>query len=373
MSPRVRVSGGMAYVAQGNGTRILDISDPAQLKPVGFLPAVETETARTDVDVRGSRLLTVESQYQGPISVWTNSPVTAPALIQTLSFRTVPFVDRGPPSPMALGRDLHPCRAQPRDGVQSRPGARLGRRFIGPLEVSVTSRTLPLTRRGTSTFVGTGGLQVIPNGGGFFGELLALPAAARGVTAMGAHAFVACGTAGLLIVEAANPTALRVAGTAVTLAPARGVTVRLPYAFVATGEGGVEVFDVTDVAKPVRVSAFDTPGEAQSVELDGDLLYVADGAAGVAVLEFGLGRKSQEITLPPLFDRDYQGAAFRIPVVSSSGLPVLLKVVSGPATFTGDLCWSNGTGWSGLPSGRTTWQRANMLRPWPRGALIFRS
>lgn len=61
----------------------------------------------------------------------------------------------------------------------------------------------------------------------------------------GAIAYVACDTAGLVIVEASNRMALRVAGTASTLAPARGVTVRLSYVFAATGECGSASADAT--------------------------------------------------------------------------------------------------------------------------------
>jgi hypothetical protein len=307
---RVKVSGGIAYVAQGNGTRILDVSNPTQMKSVGFLPAVEAETARTDVDVRGSRLLTVESQYQGPTSVWTNSSASTPVLLQSISPRTSGAADREPRYVRWVSDDTFYVAGRDRVTVFNRDPVRGW--FAGLAAHSSVGDLADLGFDGSRTLylAGAFGVQAFPYGGGVPEVVLKLPAEARGVTATGAYAYVACETAGLVIVEASNPMALRVAGTVSTLAPARGVTVRLPYIFVATGEGGIEVFDGTDVTHPRRVAAFDTPGEAQSIELAGNLLYVADGAAGGR--GFGVSARSQVAG-------DRIAAAFR-PRLSGAGV-----------------------------------------------------
>lgn len=58
----------------------------------------------------------------------------------------------------------------------------------------------------------------------------------------------------------------------------------VPYLYAASN-WGFEIFSLTEPAKPVRVGEIATPGRAQSVVVDGDTAYVADGAAGVHVID----------------------------------------------------------------------------------------
>ena len=57
-----------------------------------------------------------------------------------------------------------------------------------------------------------------------------------------------------------------------------------PYLYAAS-HWGFEIFSLTEPAKPVRIGEIATPGRAQSVVVDGDTTYVADGAAGVHVID----------------------------------------------------------------------------------------
>ena len=61
----------------------------------------------------------------------------------------------------------------------------------------------------------------------------------------------------------------------------------VPYLYAASN-WGFEIFSLTEPAKPVRVGEIATPGRAQSVVVDGDTAYVADGAAGVHVIDIAL-------------------------------------------------------------------------------------
>ena len=58
----------------------------------------------------------------------------------------------------------------------------------------------------------------------------------------------------------------------------------VPYLYAASN-WGFEIFSLTEPAKPVRIGEIATPGRAQSVVVDGDTAYVADGAAGVHVID----------------------------------------------------------------------------------------
>jgi hypothetical protein len=56
------------------------------------------------------------------------------------------------------------------------------------------------------------------------------------------------------------------------------------WAFVASGPQGITVVDVSDPRKPRAVAVIDTPGAAVRLDLRGDLLLVADGSMGVAIV-----------------------------------------------------------------------------------------
>ena len=65
---------------------------------------------------------------------------------------------------------------------------------------------------------------------------------------------------------------------------ARDVAVSGDYAFVADGPAGLCMVNVADPAAPTEATCLDTEGEAQGVALDGDYVYVADGVEGLRVV-----------------------------------------------------------------------------------------
>ncbi len=60
-----------------------------------------------------------------------------------------------------------------------------------------------------------------------------------------------------------------------------------PLAFVADGAAGLQVIDVTDPTSPQALGFVDTPGDARGVDAtaDGSLAVVADGALGIRVID----------------------------------------------------------------------------------------
>ena len=58
----------------------------------------------------------------------------------------------------------------------------------------------------------------------------------------------------------------------------------VPYLY-AVSNWGLEIFSLAEPTKPVRIGEIATLGQAQSVVVDGDTAYVADGAAGVHVID----------------------------------------------------------------------------------------
>ena len=56
----------------------------------------------------------------------------------------------------------------------------------------------------------------------------------------------------------------------------------------AVSNWGLEIFSLADPTKPVRIGEIATPGQAQSVVVDGDTAYIADGEAGVHVIDIAV-------------------------------------------------------------------------------------
>ena len=61
----------------------------------------------------------------------------------------------------------------------------------------------------------------------------------------------------------------------------------------AASDWGLEIFTLVEPTQPIRIGEIATPGRARSVAVDGDTAYVADGAAGVQVIDIaGPGKPS---------------------------------------------------------------------------------
>ena len=69
--------------------------------------------------------------------------------------------------------------------------------------------------------------------------------------------------------------------------PGTNVDISGGYAFIAAGSAGLVVVDVSDRASPFVVAALDTTGNANDVKVVGDRAYVADGALGLQIIDVG--------------------------------------------------------------------------------------
>ena len=69
-----------------------------------------------------------------------------------------------------------------------------------------------------------------------------------------------------------------------TAGDARGIALAGGFAFIADGSAGLQVVNISDPAQPTLAGSFDTSGEATGVSVWGNLAYVADGASGLQVI-----------------------------------------------------------------------------------------
>ena len=76
---------------------------------------------------------------------------------------------------------------------------------------------------------------------------------------------------------------------------AQTVAVSGNYAYVADGTAGLQVIDVSNPANPKRTGAYDTGGYALGVAVSGNFAYVADGDAGLQVIDISNPANPQRV------------------------------------------------------------------------------
>jgi hypothetical protein len=97
-------------------------------------------------------------------------------------------------------------------------------------------------------------------------------------------AYLSCEQMGMWIFNLASPDTLPV-GWIDTPANARSLFINGNQAYVADGRAGLIIIDITDPAHPVIVGEFDTRDYANEVCVSGDKAYVADGDGGLFVID----------------------------------------------------------------------------------------
>jgi hypothetical protein len=97
------------------------------------------------------------------------------------------------------------------------------------------------------------------------------------------------GAGWLRVVDVSDPTAPLDVVTVKTHGAVHDVAVVGERAYVATAgdSGNVVVLDVSDPAAPTELGAFVTPGSQEQVEIAGGLVHLADGHAGLRIIDFG--------------------------------------------------------------------------------------
>lgn len=120
---------------------------------------------------------------------------------------------------------------------------------------------------------------------------LDMPADANGLYADTNYVYVACGTAGLRIVDIRdiyNPlviTTLPLAGSALSVDVRFNPSDNREYAYLAADRAGVFIVDVTDKLNPFAVRQINTSGRSKDIQVVGDFAFVADASGGLKVID----------------------------------------------------------------------------------------
>jgi len=108
---------------------------------------------------------------------------------------------------------------------------------------------------------------------------------ARDVAVEGIFAYVADGSAGLTVVNIADPAAPFTVTTMATGQFATGIAVRGNLAYIADGNDGLQVVDISNPHAPAIIGSYDTPDFATKVDVSWPYAYVADAATGVVIVD----------------------------------------------------------------------------------------
>lgn len=229
IGPDVAVSGSLVLVAGVSaGLQVIDVSDPQGPTVVG---QVNTPGEGLGVAVSGSLAFVADGPGLQAIDI---SPVESAHILQNvLPGRQVTCVAATPDLVVAAGHMA--CWA------------------VDPISLEVVGE---LATSGTVWDVGLSG----------------------------DFAYLADETAGLVLVDLAEPAAPVAVGTLALPGLARDVTVHGRTAYVGQWFGGVVVADITRPALPRLLGDSDAPLTASGVSVDGGLLYVSDSSRGLLVL-----------------------------------------------------------------------------------------
>ena len=113
---------------------------------------------------------------------------------------------------------------------------------------------------------------------------LRLPGFANNVDVAGDYAYIASGSAGLVVVDVTNRSAPAIVATLDTPGNANDVRVSNGIAYVADGSAGLQIIDVSTPSAPRLVGTLDT-ADAWDVSVLAGYAYVADGAAGLKIVD----------------------------------------------------------------------------------------
>ncbi len=367
---RVLVNGDLLYVAAETHVNLYDVS--FEFEPI-LLASIETTTTAHDVVVDGDHLYVVEvgmleifdvSDPSVPISVTTIEPFwgTHLRIQEGRMYASGPGLAvhdlSDPLAPVLIGDlDLWARMedVQVRDGVAYLYG-------FGLATVDVSSPTSPPVSAAFDTpgdavqivvqdqlgYVADAeaGLTILdvsdPTAPVIVGSFpTAEPAVAVAVN--GATAFVWDATPDLYVVDVSDPTAPAMVTTVPTYA--QDLATAGDRLYISNGFG-LEIYDVSIPSRPTRIGSFATTGPAWETEPVGSLAYVAEGWAGLRILDVSDASAIAEVGWVDTWadgvavagDRAYVAGGvegFKVVDVSNPFAPELLHVSSTPGATQG--------------------------------------
>lgn len=99
----------------------------------------------------------------------------------------------------------------------------------------------------------------------------------------GTIGFLACGNAGLQIVDFSNPANIKIVGSFYHSGYAKALILKNNKIYLAARRGGLQVIDVSNVTKPVLVGRINTAG-AMGLDVRDEFICIADDVEGMILV-----------------------------------------------------------------------------------------
>jgi hypothetical protein len=362
----VTVVGSTAYVADGSGLQVIDISNPENPQIIG---AVDTPDLAWDVTVVGSTAYVAD--WNSGLQVIDISNPESPQIIGAvdtpdLAYGVIVVGDTAYVADRHGGLqviDISNSASPKIIGSVDTPGGAFGVTVVGSTAyvaayssglhiIDISSPASPQIISSVDTpgnawdvivvnstaYVAdqSGSLQVIDISSPASPQIVGAmdtPDSARGVVVVGDTAYVADESGSLQVIDISSPASPKIIGSVDTPGSAVGVTVVDDTAYVADWDSGLQVIDISNPASPQIIGSVDTPDSAYGVTVVGDTAYVADGSSGLQVIDISNPTAPQiigSVGTPGWAARDVTVVGDTACVVDTSGLQVI--DISNPAS-----------------------------------------
>ncbi|MCB4790863.1 MAG: fibronectin type III domain-containing protein [Elusimicrobia bacterium] len=106
------------------------------------------------------------------------------------------------------------------------------------------------------------------------------------------YAYVANGAYGLKIYNVSNPSSMSLVASYSTAGLCKGVYVYGNRLYLAEESSGIEILDITNPAAPSLLKSYQTSATARGVFAKGNYVYVADDTSGLDICDFGIAPSS---------------------------------------------------------------------------------
>ena len=128
-----------------------------------------------------------------------------------------------------------------------------------------------------------------------------LPGSANNVEVKNQFAYIACGLAGMVVVDARQPTAPKIVGTVGLEGSANDIRIVGDFAYLACAEGGLSVVNISDPTNP-QVVATVPFSDAVDLVVKGEYAYVAAGKNGLKIINIASPYSPYEMASSLLLD-----------------------------------------------------------------------
>ena len=110
------------------------------------------------------------------------------------------------------------------------------------------------------------------------GGELQIPSKPNDIYVDGSYAYIADGTAGIVIVDIADPAHMSIAGQLALNDDAQAIHISSSYAYIAASSEGFIIYDISSPTSPSKIAQWKTSNsDAQDVYIQGGKAYLADG------------------------------------------------------------------------------------------------